>query len=183
MPTITTAQVRFRTVGGVQIRCADSGGLREPAVVLASPWPESVYAFAPMWDDGDRFARVDALWPQVSRGAAVLAGLLPEITVPVTIINGRHDRGVPLANAEFLDQRLPASCLVIIDAGHLAWAEAPTRREDRCGRSSCARARTSGAGARDPARDRRQARPGKRFGKTAKAIEGGNSGTRMAELS
>jgi hypothetical protein len=29
--------------------------------------------------------------------------------VPVTIINGRHDRVVPLANAEFLDQRLPTA--------------------------------------------------------------------------
>jgi pimeloyl-ACP methyl ester carboxylesterase len=55
----------------------------------------------------------------------VLAGLLPQITVPVTITSGRHDRVVPLANAEFLDQRLPASRLVIIDAGHFAWEEAP----------------------------------------------------------
>ena len=37
----------------------------------------------------------------------ILAGLLPQIAVPVTIINGRHDRVVPLANAEFLDQRCP----------------------------------------------------------------------------
>ena len=38
-----------------------------------------------------------------------LARLLPEITTPVTIINGRHDRVVPVANAEFLDERLPNS--------------------------------------------------------------------------
>ena len=56
-----------------------------------------------------------------------LAGLLPRITVPVTIINGRHDRVVPLANAEFLDQRLPASRLVIIDAGHFVWEEEPAK--------------------------------------------------------
>jgi putative polyketide hydroxylase len=54
----------------------------------------------------------------------VLARLLPQITTPVTIINGRHDRVVPLPNAEFLDQRLPTSRLVIIDAGHFAWEEA-----------------------------------------------------------
>ena len=53
----------------------------------------------------------------------VLAGLLPQITTPVTIINGRHDRVVPLTNAEFLHQRLPTSRLVIIDAGHFAWEE------------------------------------------------------------
>jgi pimeloyl-ACP methyl ester carboxylesterase len=40
--------------------------------------------------------------------------------------NGRHDRVVPLANAEFLDERLPTSRLAIIDAGHFVWEEAPT---------------------------------------------------------
>jgi pimeloyl-ACP methyl ester carboxylesterase len=32
---------------------------------------------------------------------------------------------VPLANAEFLDERLPTSRLVVIDAGHFVWEEAP----------------------------------------------------------
>ena len=54
-----------------------------------------------------------------------LAELLPQITTPVTIINGRHDRVVPLANAEYLDARLPNSRIVIIDAGHFVWEEAP----------------------------------------------------------
>jgi pimeloyl-ACP methyl ester carboxylesterase len=52
------------------------------------------------------------------------AELLPQITTPVTIINGRHDRVVPVANAEFLDER-PNSRLAIIDAGHFVWEEAP----------------------------------------------------------
>jgi pimeloyl-ACP methyl ester carboxylesterase len=56
-----------------------------------------------------------------------LAQLLPQIATPVTIINGRHDRVVPLVNAEFLDERLPISRLVIVDAGHFAWEEAPTK--------------------------------------------------------
>ena len=30
----------------------------------------------------------------------MLAGLLPQITVPVTLISGRHDHVVPLANAD-----------------------------------------------------------------------------------
>ena len=55
----------------------------------------------------------------------VLADLLPQITTPVTIINGRHDRVVPIANAQFLDERLPHSRLAIIDAGHFVWEEAP----------------------------------------------------------
>ena len=57
----------------------------------------------------------------------MLAGLLPQVTVPVTIINGRHDRVVPLAHAEFLDQRLPTSRLVTIDAGHFVWEEKPAK--------------------------------------------------------
>src|SRR5262245_46195312 len=40
---------RFRTIDGVRIRYADSGGSQEPVVLLTSPWPESVYAFAPIW--------------------------------------------------------------------------------------------------------------------------------------
>ena len=60
------------------------------------------------------------------RELPALAALLPHITTPVTIVNGRHDRVVPLANAEFLDERLPNSRLAIIDAGHFVWEEAPT---------------------------------------------------------
>jgi hypothetical protein len=58
----------------------------------------------------------------------VLAGPPPQITVPVTITNGRRDRLVPLANAEFLDQRRPSSRLMIIDAAHFAarpWRPGP----------------------------------------------------------
>ena len=54
-----------------------------------------------------------------------LAELLPQIATPVTIINGRHVPVVPLANAELLDERLPTSRLVVIDAGHFVWEEAP----------------------------------------------------------
>ena len=261
MPTTTMPQVRFRTIGGVRIRYADSDSPQKPAVVLTSPWPESVYAFAPMWAllaeharlfavdlpgfgaserredllspramgeflaqliaeadlgqahivapdvgtaaalfaaaahperiagvvvgtggaavpiqlgeplaswvldpdlgkyrkmdprvivnaavdtiaggipediradylacyDGDRFAESMRYVRRYPEELPVLAGLLPQITVPVTIINGRHDRVVPLANAEFLDQRLPASRLVIIDAGHFVWEEEPAK--------------------------------------------------------
>ena len=45
---------------------------------------------------------------------------------PASPLPCRHDGVVPLANAEFLDQRLPASRMVIIDAGHFVWEEAPT---------------------------------------------------------
>jgi pimeloyl-ACP methyl ester carboxylesterase len=261
MSTTAIPQVSFRTIDGVRVRYADSGGSTEPVVVLTSPWPESIYAFASMWTPLSRHARLFAVdlpgfgaserrdellspramgdflakliaeadlgaahivAPDVGTAAAlfaaaahpervaslvvgsggvavpvqlgeplaswvldpdldkyrrmdpraivntamgtiagevsddiradyltcyegdrfaesmryvrrypdelpVLAGLLPRITVPVTIINGRHDRVVPLPNAEFLDQRLPTSRVVIIDGGHFIWEEEPAK--------------------------------------------------------
>jgi pimeloyl-ACP methyl ester carboxylesterase len=259
MATTTTLPIEFRTVDGVRIRYADSGGSREPTLLLTSPWPESVYAFAPMWPTLSEHARLfaidlpgfgaserrdDLLSPRAmggflarlidevdlgrphivapdvgtsaalfaaaahperfasvvvgTGGAAVpldlgdplaswvldpdldkyremdpraivdvavdtiaggvsdevradyrdcydgdrfvesmryvrrypeelpeLAELLPQIATPVTLVNGRHDRVVPLSNAEFLYERLPNSRLVVIDAGHFVWEEAP----------------------------------------------------------
>jgi pimeloyl-ACP methyl ester carboxylesterase len=259
MPAIAAIAPRFRNVDGIRIRYADSGGSHDRVLVLTSPWPESVYAFAPIWDTlaeharlfavdlpgfgasearGDLFSpramgtflteliaevglgRPDLIAPDVGTSAALfaaaahperiasaivgtggaavpldlgeplrswvldpdlskyramdpraivgaaidtnaagvpddiradyleaydgdrfvesmryvrrypeelpeLAELLPEITTPVTVINGRHDRVVPLSNAEFLDERLPDSRVVIIDAGHFVWEEAP----------------------------------------------------------
>jgi pimeloyl-ACP methyl ester carboxylesterase len=75
--------------------------------------------------DGDRFAESMRYVRRYPEELPALAELLPQITTPVTIINGRHDRVVPLANAEFLDERLPNSRLAIIDAGHFVWEEAP----------------------------------------------------------
>jgi pimeloyl-ACP methyl ester carboxylesterase len=259
MPTTLTPEVRFRTVDGVRIRYADSGGTHEPVVLLTSPWPESLYAFAPVWAqlsdharlfavdlpgfgaserrddllspramgefltqliaeadlgtphivgpdvgtsaalfavaahpdriasvivgsggaavpiqlgerltswildpdldkyramdpravvgtvldkiaggvpdeiradyldcyDGDRFAESMRYVRRYPEDLPVLAELLPQIATPVTIIGGRRDDIVPLANAEFLDERLPSSRFVIVDAGHFVWEEAP----------------------------------------------------------
>jgi pimeloyl-ACP methyl ester carboxylesterase len=259
MPTTNALQVAFRTVDGLRIRYADTGGSQEQVLLLTSPWPESVYAFAPMWatlavharlfavdlpgfgaserrddllspramggflaeliveaelgrphvvapdvgtsaalfaaaahpdriasvlvgtggaavplelgeplrswvldPDLDKYRRMD---PRTIVGAAMdtvaggvpddiradylacydgdrfvesmryvrrypeelpeLAELLSQIATPVTIVNGRHDRVVPVANAEFLDERLPNSRVVLIDAGHFVWEEAP----------------------------------------------------------
>ena len=260
MQTTTTPQTQVRTVDGVRIRYADSGGSQEPTVLLTSPWPESLYAFAPMWAslaehtrlfaidlpgfgaserrddllspramgeflaeliaevdlgrphivapdvgtsaalfaaaahperiasvivgtggaavpiqlgeplkswvldpdldkyrkmdpraivnaaidtiaggvpddiradylacyDGDRFVESMRYARRYPEELPVLAGLLAQIATPVTIVNGRHDRVVPVANAEFLDERLPTSRVVLIDAGHFVWEEAPT---------------------------------------------------------
>ena len=259
MATMTTPEAEFRRIGGVTLRVADSGGSHEQTVLLTSPWPESLFAFAPMWASLAERARLFAVdlpgfgaserrddlmspkamggfladliieadlgaphvvAPDVGTSAAlfaaaahperiatvtvgtggaavplqlgeplaswvldpdldkyrrmdphaivatamgtiaggvpddvradymacyeadrfvesmryarrypeelpVLAELLPNIATPVTIINGLHDRVVPVANAEFLNDRLPTSRLALIDGGHFIWEEAP----------------------------------------------------------
>ena len=94
---------------------------------IAGGIPDDIRADYLACYDGDRFAESMRYARKYPQELPVLAGLLPQITVPVTIINGRHDRVVPLANAEFLDQRLPTSRLVIIDAGHFVWEEEPAK--------------------------------------------------------
>jgi pimeloyl-ACP methyl ester carboxylesterase len=255
----THIEPRFRTIDGLRIRYADSGGAGEPTVLLTSPWPESIFAFTRMWGSLAKHARLLAVdlpgfgaserrdelmspramggflaalvveaelgrphvvAPDVatsaalfaaagdpdlfasvvtgSGGAAVplqlgeplrsrvldpdldkwramdprdtvgtsldtiaggipdeiradylasyagdryvesmryvraypeelpeLAALLPQITTPVTLVNGGHDRVVPLANIEFLHEQLPHSRMVVLDTGHFAWEEAP----------------------------------------------------------
>jgi pimeloyl-ACP methyl ester carboxylesterase len=74
---------------------------------------------------GDRFVESMRYVRRYPEELPQLAALLPQITTSVTIINGRTDRVVPLANAEFLDARLPNSRMVVIDAGHFVWEEAP----------------------------------------------------------
>jgi pimeloyl-ACP methyl ester carboxylesterase len=75
--------------------------------------------------EGDRYVESMRYVRSYPEQLPELAKLLPRIATPVTIINGRHDRVVPLANAEFLDERLPNSRLMVIDAGHFVWEEAP----------------------------------------------------------
>jgi pimeloyl-ACP methyl ester carboxylesterase len=75
--------------------------------------------------DGDRFVESMHYVRRYPEELPALAELLPEIATPVTIVNGGRDRVVPVSNAEFLDARLPNSRMVIIDAGHFVWEEAP----------------------------------------------------------
>jgi pimeloyl-ACP methyl ester carboxylesterase len=42
-------RVRFATLEGTRIRYAVSDGTAGRVILLTSPWPESVYAFAPIW--------------------------------------------------------------------------------------------------------------------------------------
>jgi pimeloyl-ACP methyl ester carboxylesterase len=63
MTTTTTNPVkpRYRIVDGVRIRYADSGGAQGPTILLTSPWPESLYAFAPVWEPLAQHARLFAV--------------------------------------------------------------------------------------------------------------------------
>ena len=63
MSTSLTASIepRFRTIDGPRIRYADTGGSQGPVVLLTSPWPESIYAFAPMWATLAEHARLFAV--------------------------------------------------------------------------------------------------------------------------
>ena len=93
---------------------------------IAGGVPDDIRADYLACYDGDRFVESMRYARRYPEELPELAELLPQITTPVTIINGRHDRVVPVANAEFLDERLPNSRVVLIDAGHFVWEEAPT---------------------------------------------------------
>src|SRR5262249_40490739 len=57
----TSITPQFRTIDELRIRYADSGGSGEQTLLLTSPWPESVYAFAPMWATLAEHARLFAV--------------------------------------------------------------------------------------------------------------------------
>src|SRR5262245_37788238 len=52
---------QIRLIDGLNIRCADTGGSQEATLLLTSPWPESLYAFTPMWATLAEHARVFAI--------------------------------------------------------------------------------------------------------------------------
>ncbi len=72
---------------------------------------------------GERFADQIPYVQAYHQDLPVLGELLPGIQTPVGIIAGRKDEVVPLANAEFLDERLPNSKLYVVDVGHFVWEE------------------------------------------------------------
>jgi pimeloyl-ACP methyl ester carboxylesterase len=92
---------------------------------IAGGIPDDIRADYVACYEGDRFAESMRYVRRYPEELPALADLLPHITVPVTVINGRHDRVVPLANAEFIHERLPTSRLAVIDAGHFVWEEEP----------------------------------------------------------
>ena len=93
---------------------------------IADGVPDDIRADYLACYDGNRFVESMRYVRRYPEELPPLAELLSRIRTPVTIINGRDDRVVPLANAEFLHARLPTSRLLIIDAYHFIWEEAPT---------------------------------------------------------
>jgi pimeloyl-ACP methyl ester carboxylesterase len=75
--------------------------------------------------EGDRFVESMRYVRRYPEELPVLAALLPQIAVPVTVIAGAHDHVVPLANAQFLTERVPGARAVVLDADHFLWEEAP----------------------------------------------------------
>jgi pimeloyl-ACP methyl ester carboxylesterase len=92
---------------------------------IAGGVPDEIRADYLACYDGDRYVESMRYVRRYPQELPELAGLLPQIATPVTIINGRNDHVVPVANAEFLDARLPTSRVVLLDTGHFAWEEAP----------------------------------------------------------
>ena len=54
-------QPQFQTIDGLKIRYADTGGPHDSTLLLTSPWPESLYAFAPIWATLAQHARLFAV--------------------------------------------------------------------------------------------------------------------------
>jgi pimeloyl-ACP methyl ester carboxylesterase len=74
---------------------------------------------------GDRFFESMRYARAYPTDLPVLGELLPGIQTPVQHIAGRHDGVVPVANSEYLQERLPHSKLDVIESGHFTWEEAP----------------------------------------------------------
>jgi pimeloyl-ACP methyl ester carboxylesterase len=108
----------YRRIGGEAIVNAAIGHLEryKPSLTVLEDY-RTAYA-------GDRFAESLAYVRAYPRELPILRDLLASIRTPVQVINGRRDPVVPLANAEFLVERLPNSRLDVIDHGHFLWEDA-----------------------------------------------------------
>jgi len=74
---------------------------------------------------GDRFVESARYVRSYPAELPNLVEKLPGIETPVEIVCGRDDPIVPMANQEFLHERLPKSRMDPLPAGHFAWEEVP----------------------------------------------------------
>jgi pimeloyl-ACP methyl ester carboxylesterase len=74
---------------------------------------------------GDRFVESVRYVRTYPTELPKLAEKLATIETPVEIVCGRDDPLVPMANSEFLHERLPNNRMDLLPAGHFAWEEVP----------------------------------------------------------
>jgi pimeloyl-ACP methyl ester carboxylesterase len=98
--------------------------------ISGEPLPAEVRADYLQSYAGDRFAESARYVRTYPAELPILAELLPRIDTPVQVVAGRDDQLVPVANAEFLHERLPRSRVDLLAAGHFSWEEAPEQYGD-----------------------------------------------------
>jgi pimeloyl-ACP methyl ester carboxylesterase len=108
----------YRAIDGRQVVAVAIGTL-ERYTPTAAAREDYLASYA-----GERFAESMRYVQAYPEELPILRDLLPTIQTPVQIIAGARDTVVPLANAEFLQERLPYSRLDVIDAGHFTWEDA-----------------------------------------------------------
>jgi pimeloyl-ACP methyl ester carboxylesterase len=74
---------------------------------------------------GDRFVESVRYVRTYPTELPKLAEKLAGIETPVEIVCGRDDPLVPMANSEFLHEKLPNNRMDLLPAGHFAWEEVP----------------------------------------------------------
>jgi pimeloyl-ACP methyl ester carboxylesterase len=74
---------------------------------------------------GDRFVESARYVRTYPADLPKLAEKLAGIETPVQIVCGRDDPIVPVANQEFLHDKLPHNTMDLLPAGHFAWEEVP----------------------------------------------------------
>jgi len=89
--------VAWRTIDGLKIRFATNGNGDEK-LVLFSPWPESIFAFAPVWSGLTKQFEVFAF------------------DLPLRAVGGRDDLFAPQAMGEFIAKALDAFGLESVHA-------------------------------------------------------------------
>jgi len=108
------------------LRSADGRDVVADAMTLLESYKPSETAREDYLDSyaGPRFAESARYVRSYPTDLATLRDLLPEIRTPIRIIAGERDPLVPLANTEYLHERLPCSRLTVLDTGHFAWEDA-----------------------------------------------------------
>jgi 3-oxoadipate enol-lactonase len=127
----TAARMGTPEVWQERIRVIRRQGLSEIAGDLVNRWfsaefkrqhPESVERFA---SDLRLFSTEEYLAGCEAIRDADFCERVGQIKTRTLIIAGTQDRAATLADAEFLNQRIPGSRLVVLPCGHLACVESP----------------------------------------------------------